>query len=391
MMLFFQIIFLISIVGITHTYIIYPTLMRLINSTAKKRLPSDKAYDQFPGVEIIFAAYNEESVIEQKIRSCFKSDYPVEKISLRVGTDKCSDNTDSIIKNLQKEYPNLYLKQFKHRTGKSGIINQLTGESEADILILTDANIIFTQNTISELVFPLQKEDVAIVGGNIIYQKFEEKGISQQENSYLKFENNLKLAESNLFGAAMGVEGGCYAIKRELFPEIPPLFFMEDFYVSLSLIEKDYQVLFNPDAVCYEDISINAQEEFKRKVRISIGNFQNLNRFKGLIIRKFNPIGFAFLSHKVLRWLSPFFLIFLWISSLLLSLSNPVYLLFSGLYFLFLSAGLFGILFSQSENAGLLKYPGHFLYMNLALLKGFFVYLKGVKSNVWQPTSRNQK
>jgi cellulose synthase/poly-beta-1,6-N-acetylglucosamine synthase-like glycosyltransferase len=390
-MMVLQLLFFLSLLGIVHSYLIYPFIMLRLGTRKKALVDPESTLPQNTKIEILFAAYNEESVIEEKIRSSLSPSIRAENLSLRIGTDNCSDQTDSIIRSLQKEYPNLRHKVFTQRTGKSGIINHLVEESDADYLILTDANIIFNEQTIEQLIGPLLSKDVGIVGGNIIYQTFEDKGISKQENIYLQLENRIKLAESQLFGATMGVEGGCYAIKRNLFPQIPPLFFMEDFYVSLYLIEKGYKVLFNPDAQCFEDISVNPDEEFKRKVRISIGNFQNLNRFKSLIFKKFNPIGFAFSSHKVLRWLTPFLLIFLFVSSLSLSYSMPVYGWFSALYFLILSLGLLGILFSHYQSVKWLKYPGHFLYMNLALLKGFFVYLKGVKSNVWQPTSRNQK
>lgn len=388
-MIVVQIIFIISLLGICQTYIFYPLIMTAIGGS-KKGSKGEKTNNELPSIEIIFAAYNEEQVIEKKIIKSFETNYPLNKLSLRVGTDKCSDRTDSIIEELQSKFPNLHHRPFKERTGKSGIINQLSQESKADILVLTDANILFEENTLHELVDEFNNPKVGLIGGNIQYEEHGSKGISEQEDSYLKLENRVKESESRNFGAAMGAEGGCYAIRRELFPVIPPKFFMEDFFVSLSVIEKGYQLKFNADAICYEDVSTDQREEFKRKVRISIGNFQNLNRFKGLVFKRFTPIGFAFLSHKILRWFTPFFLILLLFSSIILSSQNPVFLLFTGLYFVFLSAGLFGILFSQNKSVTWLKYPGHFLHMNLALLKGFFIYLKGVETNVWQPTSRNQ-
>ncbi len=388
MILFFQILFGLSLFGIAQTYIFYPLFLFFLESIKSKKNTSPELED-YPNIEILFAAYNEESVIEEKIHSSFKTDYPKDKISLRIGSDNSSDKTDELIQKLKGKYPNLQLRSFKTRTGKSGIINELVNESKADILILSDANIIFKPDTIPQLIAPFT-DKVGAVGGRIIYDDHKSSGISQQEDSYLQLENRIKSAESNLFKSAMGLEGGCYAIKRELFPIIPPRFFMEDFYVSLSVIEKGYQLLFNANAVCIEDVSTDNKEEFKRKVRISIGNFQNLGRFKSLVFKRFNPVGFSFLSHKILRWFTPFFLILLLLSSLVLQEYFQFFKVFAGLYLLFLVLGTLGILFSQNKSIGLLKYMGHFFHMNLALLKGFFIYLKGVKSNVWQPTNRNQ-
>ncbi len=386
-----EIFFFIALGGIVHTYLFYPLFMRLLSLFSKETPTVQIPREDLPTVEIIFAAYNEEAVIRQKIESSFNSDYPAEKLSLRVGSDNSSDSTNDIITKLESQYPALHFEVFEKRTGKSGIINKLIKKSSADLLILTDANIIFTSDTIPELVNKLMADKAGACGGTIIYGQLPQKGIARQENTYLNMENRLKLAESMVFKNVMGLEGGCYIIKRELFPQIPPLYFMEDFFVSLHVLKLKEKVIFSEKAICYEDVSIHGKEEFKRKIRISIGNFQNLNHYKRLILSRFFPLGFAFLSHKILRWLTPFFMIALLVLGLLLIPAAQFYFLFILFYLFFLLLGILGALFSQEKWAGWLRYPGHFLHMNLALLKGFFIYLKGVKNNAWQPTRRNQK
>lgn len=344
-----------------------------------------------PTVEIIFAAYNEESVIHDKIIHSFSTSYPKEKLSIRIGSDASTDQTDAIISEFQKEHDNLFFKRFTGRTGKAGILNQLIKESKAELVIFTDANIIFNKETIPNLVAEMYDPKVGICGGRIVYTTCSKTGISLQESTYLNLENKIKKAESDLFGKAMGVEGGCYIIRKELFTGIPPLYFMEDFYISMATLKKGYDVLFNSSATCHEDASVYSSEEYKRKVRISIGNFQNLNAFKSLLITRFFPLGYIFLSHKVLRWFTPFFLIVLIPTSLMLSTDSSLYGTIAAFYGLFIVLGAIGILFSQKKWMGVLKYPGHFIHMNAALLKGFYIYLKGVKSNAWEPTKRNQQ
>ncbi len=385
-----EILFLILMASIFQTYILYPVFMRFLSIFFKENDCNITLRD-FPTVEIIFAAYNEEVVIQQKIESCFTTNYPKEKLSVRVGSDNSSDDTNSIIESLLPKFSSLYFKSFEKRTGKSGILNVLVKESKVDLLILTDANIIFEKDTIPQLVKTLLHNKAGACGGSIIYSQSPKKGIAAQEYTYLNFENQLKLAESNIFKSAIGLEGGCYIIKRKLFPAIPTSYFMEDFFVSLHVLQQKERVVFSEKAICYEDVSIHGKEEYKRRVRISIGNFQNLNHYKSLIFSRFFPVGFAFLSHKILRWLTPFMLLFLLLIGILLSYQGLIYTLFTNFCLLFLLLGLFGIVFSHKEWPKYLKYPGHFLYMNLALLKGFFVYLKGVKNNVWQPTPRNRK
>jgi cellulose synthase/poly-beta-1,6-N-acetylglucosamine synthase-like glycosyltransferase len=389
MNLFLQVIFWLSLGSILSSYLLYPLLVRFFAFFKKEReaIP----IQDWPSIEVVFAAYNEESVIDTKIRSILACDYPSEKISISIGSDNSSDATNEILQAWQAKESRLKVKFFKERHGKSAIINQLTAKTQSEFLLLTDANIIFDKDLLKTLVSRLNSDEQAAACGAVIhYGALPQKGISQQENFYLSWENKLKAAESRLWSIVLGLEGGAYLIRTHKFPEIPPLFFMEDFYVSLRLMEQNHNVLWEPKAKVYEDVSVSPQEEYKRKVRIGIGNYQNLKCFKGLILKKFWPIGFAFFAHKILRWLTPFFLILLLFSSTQLTMYHWFYAIFSGLYMVFIGLGLFGILFAQNKGGGFLKYPGHFIYMNLALLEGFMTYIKGIKSNAWEPTARNQ-
>jgi cellulose synthase/poly-beta-1,6-N-acetylglucosamine synthase-like glycosyltransferase len=389
-MLVIEILLWLSMVGMFLTYLAYPLFM-IQRARSIKQVFSPIPAEKLPTVQVIFAAFNEEAVLEPKIRSVLASKYPAHKLSIAVGSDNSTDDTNAILKKLQTQFPNqIVARFFKTRHGKSAIINKLAAQSQAQFLLLTDANIIFNPFTVNELVKGAYAPKTGACGGQIKYPAVSKKGIAQQENTYLNLENKLKLAESKIWHKTMGLEGGCYLIKRELFPQIPPNFFMEDFFVTLSVLQKNYAVRFNPAATVTEDVSTLPQEEFKRKVRISIGNFQNLNYFKSLILQRFWPLGFSFLMHKVLRWLTPFLMLICFSCLMVLMFTSFTYQLMALGFMVFLCIGYAGILFSQGLTGTLIKYPGHFIYMNLALLKGFVQYTKGVKSNAWQPTARNQ-
>ena len=384
-MIILKIIFWTSIIGILIPYFAFPALVLFLKRFANSKT-SPK--EQTSTIEIIFAAYNEEAVLSSKIASCLESNYASDKLSISIGSDNSTDKTNEILEYWSNKDSRVRYKVFESRTGKSEIINTLVKESKADFLLLTDANIIFNPLTIESL-YNSFDDSVGIVGGHIVYNKTK-KGIADQENVYLKIENSIKQAESDIWSCAMGVEGGCYMIRRELFPEIPKNFFMEDFFVSLSVLRKSFSVKYAPRALCREDVSTYSSEEYKRKLRISIGNHQNLNYFRKDILKRPFPFGILFISHKVLRWFTPFFLILSFLSAVILLPQNAIYALYSGFYMLFISLGLFGILFSQTQRMNWLKFPGHFFYMNLALLEGFFTYKKGIKNNAWEPTKRNQ-
>jgi hypothetical protein len=215
-------------------------------------------------------------------------------------------------------------------------------------------------------------------------------GISYQEKTYISMEVWTKNAEGKIWGGMMGPFGGCFAIRKKAFSAIPLNYLVDDFYLNMKTLQKGFHCINESKALVFEDVSNNLTEEFKRKARISAGNFQNLAHFSTLLFR-FDGISFAFLSHKVLRWLTPFFLITLaWSSFLLIN--------HSALYFWTSVASLVVILMivldlalkKMNVNIAIFRFSTHFFAMNLALIIGFLNYIKGIKSSVWEPTKRLQ-
>ncbi|MCE3259442.1 MAG: hypothetical protein K0S12_1083, partial [Bacteroidetes bacterium] len=275
------------------------------------------------------------------------------------------------------------LVEFKGRTGKAGIINALVTQCKTEIMILTDANVIFKRDTLFNLVRHFKDERVAQVCANIIKVSESDSGISGQEKTYMELENKIKLRESVNWGIVIGAEGGCNAIRRQNYSQVPDNFCVDDFYVTMNVIEQGKRIVFDESAVCYEDAPSLSSVEFARKVRISMGNFQNLARYKKLLLPFWKGSAFAFLSHKVLRWLTPFLLVLSFLSSVALSFYNIWFIIPAVLQLLGILTPLVTI------NQKYFKMVSHFYLMNLALLKGFFIFINGVDSNIWQPTKRN--
>ena len=377
---------------LSHTYIFYPVL---INFLAKKKKTNSVLFDfnaeQLPSISIIMAAYNEEKVIAEKIKSVFNTSYPFSKIEFLIGSDNSTDNTNMIVNQLIEKFPQISLHIFPARTGKAGIINKLAEKAQNDILILTDANVIFSENTLFNLVKHFKNQYIVIVGGRIINSRFNKTGISIQEETYISRENRIKHHEGLIWGSMAGAFGGCYAIRKSWYSPVPPRFFMDDFYISMSVLENGGKCIMELDALCYEDVSNKLSEEFRRKVRISIGNFQNLKRYYHLLFSGNFGVGFTFFSHKVLRWFGPIFLIFLLLSNVFLVNLGDFYQLSLVVQLIFLFLPLCDYILGKFKvNINLLRFFTHFYSMNLALLIGFLKFLKGVESNIWQPTQRLQ-
>lgn len=387
MLLFFYILFFLSVYAMVHTYVVYPCLLYVFSKNGKNK--TENLYtpnDALPDIAVICAAYNEERVIEEKIKSVFANNYPKEKISFYIGTDACSDNTVPIIKRLQTKYPLLKLVEFTERSGKINILNKLCALAQADVFVMTDANVYFKEDTFFELVKHFKNEDVKLVCGNIVKRALNKETVTKNELQYLNFENFLKSAESKLWQIVIGAEGGCYALRRDSYLDIPPHFIADDFFITCHVLNTDGKILFEESAVVHEDASAETKGEFRRKARIATGNFQNLAYFKNLLRNPFSKIGFAYISHKVLRWLTPFFFLINLICCVLLLKSCALfaYILVVELFML-LTPLLNSLLEKMGAKVKLLISISHFVVMNRALFVGFVRYCRGVTSSVWQP------
>ncbi|MFH1005794.1 MAG: glycosyltransferase [Bacteroidota bacterium] len=390
-----KIIFWISLLLLLHTYILYPLLL-IILASRKKNNQNIFGKNELPAVSILVPAYNEEKLITQKIESVCNSDYPCDKIEVLVGSDASTDRTNEMVDSLNKKYGNVHLENFSARSGKIKIINHLKALAKHDILILTDANVMFDKNTIYELVKHFSNSDIALVDSNMTNIELQKKGISKAENTYIRGEVKIKNDEGKVFGMMMGPFGGCYAVRKSFYKNIPEKFLvMDDFYINMKVLENGGKSINEINAKVYEKIPDNWKVEFKRKIRINVGSFQNLVYFFHLLW-KFNMLSFCFISHKVIRWFGPIFMIAMYLSNIFLLWNIPLSLWRQtgwGIFFIF--QNFIPVLFILDL---ILKFIGinfpisrlvtHFLSTNLALLIGFFKFLKGVKSSVWQPTER---
>ena len=392
MIVLLWIIFFFSVLQIAHSYLFFPIILKVLSKNKKLNekvyLPEDA---DIPMISVLLAAHNEDQVIDEKIRSVMDTSYAADKIEFLIGSDASTDATNDIIRKWQKIYPQIKLIEFSGRSGKSKIINELATVAQGKIYILTDANVIFHPETIYQMVKHFKNQEIALVGANIINSGLSKDGISIQENKYISRENRIKYLEGIAWGTMIGAFGGCYSIRADYFAPVPRNFFMDDFYISMNVIEKKGMSIFEPKASCYEDVSNKISEEFRRKIRISIGNFQNLGRYSKLLYPPISAVSFCFMSHKVLRWFGPFFLIFALLSNTFLIGHGWVFDATFMIQIILISLPVIDLILRKLKvHINLLRFITHFYLMNLALLLGFLRFVRGVDTNIWQPTQRFQ-
>lgn len=386
-----KIIFWTSLIAIIHPYTSYPLFLYLKSKNKKNRFTTYEK-NNLPFVSILMAVHNEEKILAEKIQSILNSDYPAHLYEIIIGSDASNDKTNDLLNDFSARYNNLQAGFFNKRQGKIKIINNLIKKAKANIIIFTDADVIFTKSTLYELIKYFKEKKIGLVDSNLQKPETEKKGVSIQENFYINFELFVKNKEGIISGIMMGPFGGAYAIRKELYEAVPDNFLVDDFYINMKILKKKYWSINNPKAIAYDNGTDEIKAEFKRKIRISTGNFQNLKAFYSILFSKRKLLAFSFFSHKVLRWFTPVFIILMIFSSIILFKTAAFYQIFTVLLFFSLLIPFIDYFLRKNGfHIILLRFITHYYYMNLGLFTGLLKYIKGVKSNVWEPTKRRNK
>ena len=391
-------LFLVSAGSLFHTYFFYPLLLGVLSRKKSSSRPLFQAEDQWPRISILLSVFNEEGVIEQKLDTLFQTDYPADRLEIFIGSDASFDRTNELVQSLVAGRKNVHFEAFPDRRGKPSVLNDLvalalesTPASTDHLFLITDANVFLEPDTVRMLARHFKDPEIGLVDAHMVNTGQAATGISRSETQYIQLESRIKYWEGQLWGTMIGPFGGCYLLRSDLFDPIPPNFLVDDFYIAMRAFEKGAKAINDLEARCYEAVSHEIKEEFRRKSRIAAGNFQNLMTFRHLWFPPRTALGFSFFSHKILRWLGPFFLFFMFLSSFVLALQGNN--LFLGLFlFQLVLWGLIPMLDYLLLRFGihnfLLRSIRYFFAMNLALLAGFFRFFRGVHSGAWDPPKR---
>jgi len=374
-----------------YTYLGYGIiLLILVKLKEHFSIPRKITYpEEMPEVTLLIAAYNEEVVIRDKMRNCHELIYPEGKLNIFWITDGSNDKTNDLL----AEYPEVKILFESPRMGKTAALNRGLTFVKTPLVIFTDANTMLNKYAIQEIVNSFADPRVGCVAGEKRIEQNEKSGATASEGLYWKYESTLKEWDDRL-NSAIGAAGELFAIRTDLFEEMPVDTLLDDFILSMKIAQRGYKIAYCKKAYAIEDPSSNMKEEEKRKVRISAGGLQSIYRLRSLLNPfKYGTLSFQYVSHRVLRWsVTPIlFFLLLPLNILLVALGySPIlYTITLTLQVLFYLAGIWGYRCAQKEVRNKLFYiPYYFLFMNLSVLKGF-KYLKDKKgSGVWEKAKR---
>lgn len=379
---------------IAYTYVVYPCLVFLVAGLVQwwtdlrfalargDRRPELRALP--PQVSLVFCAYNEEAVIEGKMRNCAALDYPEAKLEILIGCDGCTDRTAELAKAAALSNAQVFV--YPERSGKPAVLNRLLEQARGDLVVFSDANTMLDSKAVACLARRFVDPAVGCVCGNL--RILPATGGSRTESLYWRLEVLLKFMESRL-GLLLGANGGIYAIRRVLYSPLPRQGIIDDFLVAMRVRELGHRVVFDPEAVATESAAAGVTAEFRRRIRIGAGNFHALRPTASLLSPTAGRIAFSYWSHKVLRWLVPFALPTALFSAILLA-RDPFYGAVAAAGLVFVALAFAGwVLEARRIRWKPVSLPYYVASMNVALLLGFVRFLSGRQTAVWERTERH--
>ncbi|MCU4975377.1 glycosyltransferase [Halobacteria archaeon AArc-m2/3/4] len=372
-----------SFLLIIHVNMLYPFSLKalsLFNQTE-----DEPHRDQLPTVTLIIAAYNEEDIIEKKLKNSLGLEYPPEKYEIVVFSDASTDRTDEIV----SSYSGLGvdLCRIEGRVGKTECQNRVVDMVDTDIVVFSDANSMYDKKAIKEIVSSFQS-NVGCVVGELRYTNPNDM---EGESVYWKYEQWLKNLESAT-GSLVAGNGSIYAVKKESYVPLDEEV-TSDLAEVLEIVRNGEYVKYNSSAFAFEELEETINEEINRKKRIATRSFNTIVKYTDLI-SPFNNITFSykFLSRTILRWLLPIWLILFFASNLILSISRGGLVLYTllTLQIIFYCTALFSHgLNKAGRNVGpVLTFPYYFSLINYALLVGAWNLINKQNVVTWETVDR---
>jgi cellulose synthase/poly-beta-1,6-N-acetylglucosamine synthase-like glycosyltransferase len=380
-------LFWISLFLVVYTYALYPLL--LFGAYALAQAGRDGRYlltrrdrrkrgldaSRLPRVSLVVPAHNEEAHLEAKLGSIRAFDYPSDRLEVVFVSDGSTDGTNAILEATRD--PGIQTILLPDRGGKARALNRGVQASHGEILVLTDASTLFAPSAVRRLARHFEDPRVGVACGRLSFEAGEES--RKTEGVYWSYESLLRAMEGRL-GATLTASGAIYAVRREAFRELPPDVILDDFVVPMTARGLGYRVVYDPEAVATDFAAASVAAEYDRRVRLALGSYRALARFARVPL---DPVTlWAFISHKLLRWLLPFLMLTLLLSSGALA-RIPLYGMAFVAQLVFYLWAFAGFLLREHTHSRAALVPYYLTAIHLAFLVGFVRYLKGGADGTW--------
>ena len=331
----------------------------------------------FPSVTILLAVHDEAKKLPGKLQNLAELDYPADHLDVIVVSDGSKDETNEIL--AAWERPRRGSAILAEHRGKATALNCGVARAQGEIIVFTDARQMITSDAVKKLVANFADPSVGCVSGELMIGEGSTAASTEGVGLYWRIEKNIRHWEG-LTGSTVGATGAFYAVRKHLITPVPPETILDDVYIPLQVIRQGYRVVFERSAHARDDLNPTPKQEFHRKVRTLVGNYQLLQLAPWVVTRP-NPVRLQFVFHKLLRLLVPFALVGLLVSTMWLrkdiyELALGLQLFFYALAALTVFRSPFGIVSRMSQISLA------FLILNTAAAVAFVYFVTGRKA-IW--------
>lgn len=370
-------------IAAVYSYFLYPLVLKIVAMVRGIQTvqPVESAAPVF--MTLIVTAYNEEKRIREKIENTLAIYFDAERLELIVASDCSEDATDSIV----SEYADrgVRLVRAAERLGKENAQLAAIKQAKGNVLVFSD---VATQIPKDALVKLERYFLDAAIGAVSSEDRFISKdGAVAGEGAYVKYEMWLRKQESQLAGL-VGLSGSFFAARKEICQEWD-IHSPSDFNTALNAVKAKLRAVSAPDVLgFYQDLQ-DPTKEYQRKVRTVIRGMTGLSRHKEILnIQQYGLFALQVISHKLMRWLAPWFFILLFIVSALVANQGFIYsLAFIGQFF-FYGIAVAAQFLPNLREVGPIKLIYFFVQVNVALLDAAVKFLAGQRMTTWKPSAR---
>lgn len=334
-----------------------------------------------PMVSIIVAARNEQENIRARIEDLLLLSYPRDKIQIIIASDGSKDRTADLVRERSDEQ--VLLLEFPKSRGRAAVHNDTVAVASGQILVFTDAATRFARDFVTELVSNFADPRVGCVSGEIVFENRNATSVTRPRSLYWRYEYWMRNCESRC-GVSACASGPCMAVRRDLFRPFAHGSYDVDFMTPLDVVEQGYLVLQDPSAIAVDQMFAAPRQEFRAQVRMVSRNLRGyLDRYCLLSLSGRPQFAWALVSHKVLRWLTPFFLITLFSSNTFLVLRGHWFPLGIAQLTFYMAAAIGWLMVKTRQSASPFSVPFAFCLANVGFLFGVLRSLRDQRITVY--------
>jgi cellulose synthase/poly-beta-1,6-N-acetylglucosamine synthase-like glycosyltransferase len=375
------ILFLVSFGLLAYTYVLYPFMIAGFGLFSRASHRRDESH--LPSVTLIISAYNEEKFIVEKLQNALALDYPKERLQIVLASES-TDRTHALAEPFVTQ--GIEVRAFSDRRGKSATLARVIPDTRGDILVFSDANALYRADAIRKLVRNFSDLSVGAVVGQLEYRDQAASVGARGEGVYWAYDRWMRQHANRVRGLVPGINGSIFAIRKSLYFPFSDVR-GDDYELCTRIAIRGHRVVSEPEAIAEEQADESAKQQFKRKMRLVRWNtMSTLLLLREAISYRNWAIAFQLVSHRLLRYSAPVWLVLGFLSSVVLASQFDSFTTIVFMQTVFYAMALFGWL-ADTAGARLPKpllVPSYFLLVNSAALAGLFSAIRYGQATTWQ-------